>query len=71
MLKILSSTFSEVLRPESLTSYGSNAKISPNGKTLVVIDMEKSIVYFYDKHRDGLFYLTTQLFNYYLKNQNG
>lgn len=70
MLKILSSTFSEVLRPESLTSYGSNAKISPNGKTLVVIDMEKSIVYFYDKHRDGLFYLTTQLFNYYLKNQN-
>lgn len=70
MLKLFSSNYSEILRPETLIGYGNSVKISPNGQTIVIIDAEKSITYFYDKHRDGVFYLTTQLFNYYYKNQN-
>lgn len=70
MLKLFSSSYGEIIRPETYLGYGSKSKISPNGQTLVVIDVEKSIIYFYDKHRDGVFYLTTQLFNYYYKNQN-
>ena len=70
MLELLSSSFSEILRPQILFSYGSNAKISPDGNTIVILDYEKSSIYFYDKHRDGVFHLTTQLFNYYFKNQN-
>lgn len=70
MLNLFSSTYDELERPMSIHGYGTNAFLSPNGETIVIIDVEKSTIYFYDKHQDGKFYQTTQLFNYYFKNQN-
>ncbi len=69
MLKLFTKS-GEITKPSSLYSFGYNIQMSHDGKTICVVDAEKCLIYFYDKHNDGIFYLTTQLSNYFYKNQN-